>query len=78
MKTTPYYERRKHEHGVTDADVRATLAAEAHRQIQPDGRIRVWGYAPGVGKYLRVILLPDGKTVHNAFPDRGFDPGAQP
>jgi hypothetical protein len=23
-------------------------------------------------RYLRVILLEDGKTVHNAFFDRGF------
>jgi hypothetical protein len=26
------------------------------------------------GKYLRVILLPDGETVHNAFFDRSFTP----
>jgi hypothetical protein len=25
-------------------------------------------------RYLRVILLPDGETVHNAFFDRGFKP----
>jgi hypothetical protein len=25
-----------------------------------------------LGKYLRVITLEDGVTVHNAFPDRGF------
>jgi len=26
------------------------------------------------GRYLRVILLPDGETVHNAFFDRTFTP----
>ena len=26
------------------------------------------------GRYLRVILLPDGETVHNAFFDRSFTP----
>ena len=26
------------------------------------------------GKYLRVVLLADGETVHNAFFDRGFKP----
>ncbi len=26
------------------------------------------------GRYLRVILLSDGETVHNAFFDRGFKP----
>jgi hypothetical protein len=25
-------------------------------------------------RYLRVILLEDGETVHNAFFDRGFVP----
>ena len=26
------------------------------------------------GRYLRVVLLSDGETVHNAFFDRGFKP----
>lgn len=43
-------------------------------QIQEDGRIRRWGLVPEEGKYLRVILLSDGETVHNAFFDRGFEP----
>lgn len=42
--------------------------------IQEDGRIRRWGLIPEEEKYLRVILLPDGETVHNAFFDRGFSP----
>ena len=41
-------------------------------EFQSDGRIRKWGYIEEVGKYLRVILLDDGETVHNAFFDRGF------
>jgi hypothetical protein len=43
--------------------------------IQQDGRIRRW--APILemdGRYLRVILLSDGETVHNAFFDRRFTP----
>ncbi len=41
--------------------------------FQADGRIRRWGRINEAdGKYLRVILLPDGETVHNAFFDRGF------
>jgi hypothetical protein len=43
--------------------------------IQRDGRIRRWApVAEMEGKYLRVILLPDGETVHNAFFDRSFEP----
>jgi hypothetical protein len=41
-------------------------------EFQSDGRIRKWGYIEEVGKYLRVILLDDGETVHNTFFDRGF------
>lgn len=44
-------------------------------EIQKDGRIRRWALiAEADGKYLRVILLPDGETVHNAFFDRSFRP----
>jgi len=43
--------------------------------IQADGRIRRWASIVGAeGRYLRVILLPDGETVHNAFFDRRFVP----
>jgi hypothetical protein len=42
--------------------------------VQPDGRIRHWGYVPGLGRWLRVVTLEDGETVHNAFLDRGFSP----
>lgn len=42
---------------------------------QRDGRIRRWApIAEMDGRYLRVILLPDGETVHNAFFDRSFEP----
>jgi hypothetical protein len=42
---------------------------------QRDGRIRRWAAIPEMeGRYLRVILLEDGKTVHNAFFDRSFQP----
>jgi len=26
------------------------------------------------GRWLRVVVLADGETVHNAFFDRGFEP----
>jgi len=41
-------------------------------KIQYDGRIRKWSYVEEAGKYLRVILLEDGETIHNAFFDRSF------
>ena len=43
--------------------------------VQADGRIRRWApIAEAEGRYLRVILLADGITVHNAFFDRTFRP----
>lgn len=43
--------------------------------IQEDGRIRRWAKIDEMnGKYLRVILLSDKETVHNAFFDRTFEP----
>ncbi|HRU04295.1 MAG TPA: hypothetical protein P5137_00810 [Candidatus Brocadiia bacterium] len=40
---------------------------------QSDGRIRRWGkIAEAGGRVLRVVLLEDGETVHNAFFDRDF------
>ena len=45
------------------------------RLIQSDGRIRLWARIPEMGnRYLRVVLLADGETVHNAFFDRRFKP----
>ncbi len=42
---------------------------------QRDGRIRRWApISEAGGRYLRVVLLPDGETVHNAFFDRTFEP----
>ncbi len=35
--------------------------------IQSDGRIRRWTWVNELSKYLRVVLLEDGITVHNAF-----------
>ena len=41
--------------------------------VQRDGRIRRWARIEALdGRALRVILLPDGETVHNAFLDRSF------
>lgn len=44
------------------------------RMTQNDGRVRHWRFIPELGKHLRVVTLPDGQTLHNAFPDRTFKP----
>ena len=55
---------------------RQVLAAPVRREVQTDSRIRYWGRIdlPGEARprYLRVVTLEDGETVHNAFFDRNF------
>jgi hypothetical protein len=52
--------------------IEKVISHPVHTEIQMDGRIRKWAKIEEMDKYLRVILLQDGKTVHNAFWDRGF------
>jgi hypothetical protein len=46
-------------------------------EVQSDGRIRKWKKIREEGKFLRIILLPDGETIHNAFFDRRFKGGTK-
>jgi len=50
----------------------AVIENYIYKEIQIDGRIRFWGKING--KYLRVVTLYDGVSIHNAFYDRNFDP----
>ena len=53
--------------------VERVISHPLEEYVQADGRIRRWGRIPEAGgKYLRVVLLEDRETVHNAFFDRSF------
>jgi len=53
--------------------IELALAHPARREVQAeDGRIRYWVWIEELSRYLRVVTLEDGVTVHNAFPDRRF------
>jgi len=41
-------------------------------EIQLDDKIRLWGFSSVHNKYVRIILLEDGETIHTAFFDRNF------
>ena len=61
---------------LTEAMCRNVITDPVEKEVQPDGRIRFWGKVKAFGeKYLRVVTLEDGITIHNAFIDRGFKPG---
>lgn len=55
---------------------KGVIAKPIDRVEQEDGRIRFWGRVllPGdtEERILRVVTLQDGRTVHNAFIDRGY------
>ena len=74
MKTTRYFEEQvlpKRSYIRREWCERA-IQEPVKKEIQTDGRIRHWIYIAELGKYLRVVTLEDGKTIHNAFPDRNF------
>jgi len=53
--------------------IQHVIAHPEKEVVQQDGRIRRWARIEALdGRALRVILLPDGETVHNAFLDRSF------
>ena len=75
MKTTDYFERRLQDRPEIQLIwVEQALKNAIKREVQEDGRIRLWLFVAELDKYLRVVLLEDGETVHNAFFDRGFKP----
>lgn len=78
MKTTQYFKamrKRPDRAIIRDEWIQLVIENPVKEAVQEDGRIRRWApIEEAGGKYLRVILLSDGKTVHNAFFDRSFTP----
>ncbi len=78
MKVTRYFEAlrsRPDRAIILDEWIEAVLSSPVREAVQLDGRIRRWAQIPEMeNRYLRVVLLPDGETVHNAFFDRRFAP----
>ena len=78
MKFTEYFETirvRPDRAMIRLAWIERAIQQPVREMIQTDGRIRRWApIAEMDGRYLRVVLLADGETVHNAFFDRSFAP----
>jgi hypothetical protein len=77
VKTTAYfrYTRLRPDRArILDDWIIMTMEHPIREELQADGRIRRWAYVDAEARYLRVILLEDGETVHNAFFDRDFKP----
>ncbi|MCK4341448.1 MAG: hypothetical protein KAY37_06985 [Phycisphaerae bacterium] len=78
MKFTKYFEemRRRPDRAMIRMEwIQQVIENPEKEAIQQDGRIRRWAPIEEMeGRHLRVVLLPDGETVHNAFFDRSFTP----
>lgn len=59
---------------IRDEWLRLVVEYPIREELQSDGRIRRWGrIAEFDNRVLRVILLEDSVTIHNAFFDRDFE-----
>jgi hypothetical protein len=78
VKTTQYFlamRSRPDRVGILDEWIQRAVQTPVREVIQADGRIRRWAQIPEMeNRYLRVELLADGETIHNAFFDRDFVP----
>lgn len=76
MKTTQYFRYtrlRADRADIKDEWIEFVMKNPLREERQSDGRIRKWArIAEMEDRALRVILLEDGETVHNAFFDRNF------
>jgi hypothetical protein len=78
VKITKYFEAirsRPDRAIIQDEWILRVVASPEREYVQAEGRVRRWARIKDMeGRYLRVILLPDRETVHNAFFDRGYKP----
>ena len=78
MKTTSYFDstrNRPDRLSIKEEWITYAIENPERIQIQTDGRIRIWARInEAEGRYLRVILLSNNETIHNAFFDRRFKP----
>ena len=75
MKTTKYFDhvrQRPDRAMITDAWISEVVDSPIETVVQADGRFKKWAFIKDAERYLRVILLEDGETIHNAFFDRGY------
>jgi len=75
MKTTQYFEhvRKRPDRSIIKEEwIHRVIQHPIKTEVQSDARVRKWAWIHEEGKFLRVILLEDGETVHNAFFDRSF------
>lgn len=71
MKTTAYFENKvlQKRPYIDPTRCEAIRQSPLMTEEQSDGRIRYWGYDPRLQRHVRVVVEPDGETIHNAMID---------
>lgn len=76
MKTSGHFEddvaKRPDRMGIRQEWRERALKEPEYIEHQQDGRTSRWCYIAERGRWLRIVVLPDGETVHTNFWDRGF------
>jgi len=75
VRTTAYFEGSRKRQGRDTIRLEWIRRVVAHPEtivVQRDGRLRLWGYIVEANRFLRVVVLADGETIHNAFFDRNY------
>jgi predicted ATPase len=75
MKTTQYFKhvrKRSDRAKIKEEWIERAIKFPVKTETQSDGRVKKWAWIHEEAKFLRVILLEDAETVHNAFFDRSF------
>jgi hypothetical protein len=76
LKFTQYFiftKTREDRKNIKEEWILETILNPIKKEVQDDKRIRYWAkISDAENRYLRVIVLEDGVTVHNAFFDRSF------
>lgn len=78
LKFTQYFlatRQRPDRVGIREAWIEHVFSRPESEFVQEDGRVRRWAkIVEAEGRCLRVVVLADGETIHNAFFDRSFRP----
>ena len=76
MKTTRYFEalKKRPDRAMIKLELMLLVCqTPTETEKQADGRIRKWApISEAEHRYLRVVFLEDGETIHNALFDRRF------
>lgn len=72
VKSDSHFEEAIRERSIHREWCEATVRNPVDMKKQPNGRMQYWGYVAKEDRYIRVVVEPDGETMHTAHWDRNF------